>query len=341
MEESSESKPPLTVGIPLNICHTLRYNQSQAKRTFCLIKWLNLFQFQSSISCKAEKNLFAQHEKGKMEENKMNADKHKKFRATRFGTKLLGIVMAVTMAVGVAAPAAAPTMAGPITRNAVAAVAAPVHAASHLYQVHAIGRYFNPQNLINAYLFGTVPLMIIPGPLQPIALADRMFWTVPLQADALIGIPLRVVTGAQVAHAALWDGIDVALLGTGAALATGAVVLGTPLALGAGAVALGAPVALGATALGAGALGAAALGTTAVVGTGLALGAGALATTAVVGTGAAVATGIIAHNLLNSSGDEQSPTDQTEQNDQNESTDGTQSPENTESAAQISESTQA
>lgn len=265
----------------------------------------------------------------------MNADKHKKFRATRFGTKLLGIVMAVTMAVGVAAP----TMAGPITRNAVAAIAAPVHAASHLYQVHANIRYFNPYDTFAGPV--VAPLALIPNPVQPLAMADRLFWCAPEILDITTGIPLRVVTGAQVAHAVLWDGIDVALLGTGAALATGAVVLGTPLALGAGAVALGAPVALGATALGAGALGAAALGTTAVVGTGLALGAGALATTAVVGTGAAVATGIIAHNLLNSSGDEQSPTDQTEQNDQNESTDGTQSPESTESAAQISESTQA
>lgn len=124
----------------------------------------------------------------------MSTKLHEKFKASRFGKKLLGIVMAMTMAVSVGAPAAAPVSAGPITRNAVAAAAAPVHAASHVFQAWSIAHYFNPQNTINAYVFGTVPLMIIPGPLQPIALADRTFWTLPMQTDALVGVPLRVVT---------------------------------------------------------------------------------------------------------------------------------------------------
>lgn len=213
----------------------------------------------------------------------------KKFRSTKWGQRLLGGLMSAVMAVSVAVPAAAPVSAGVVGRNTVAIAALQVHAASHMYQVHANIRYFNPYNTIAGPVIA--PIALTPNPVQPIAMADRLFWCGPEIADITVGIPLRVVTAAQVNHAIVWNLAE-----------TGLVVAGVA---GAGAVALGTPVALGAAALGAGALGAAALGTTAVIGTGLALGAGALATTAVVGTTAAVGTAIVAHHLLNS-GDEDS-----------------------------------
>lgn len=255
---------------------------------------------------------------------------HRNIKTGKLGKKLLGAVMALTMAVSVGAPAAAPVSAGPITRNSVAAVATPVHVASHLYQVHALNRYFQPYNWVAGPV--VAPLALIPNPLQPMAMADRLFWCGPFYVDAFVGIPTRAVTGAQVAHAAAWDAVDLAALGfvtagntaaialsvwTAAAqtavIALGAMVA-TPVALGTaalavpavGAAAAAAPVALGTGALGTAGLGAAALGTTAVVGTGLALGAGALATTAVVGTGAALAGvgGLVALNALSNRSDD-------------------------------------
>lgn len=245
--------------------------------------------------------------------------------ATGWMKRIIGVLMVLVMAMSVAAPAA---VAGPIGRNTVAVAAMPVHAASHAFQVWSIAHYFNPQNTINAYVFGTVPLMLIPGPLQPIALADRTFWTLPMQTDALIGIPLRVVTGAQIAHAAIWNGVDLGILGfitagntiaialsawtaaaqtalilQGAMVATPIVLTTAALAIpAAGAAALAAPVvagtaalgagALGAAALGAAGLGAAALGTTAVVGTGIALGAAGLGAAAL-GAGALATTAAV------------------------------------------------
>lgn len=250
---------------------------------------------------------------------------HRNIKTSKLGKKLLGAVMAMTMAVSVGAPVAALAVAGPITRNAVASVAAPVHAASHLYQVHALNRYFQPYNWVAGPV--VAPLALIPNPLQPIAMADRLFWCGPFYVDAFVGIPTRVVTGTQVAHAAAWDGVDLAALGfvtagnttaialsawTAAAqtavIALGAMVA-TPVVLGTAALAVpavGAAAAVAPVALGAAGLGAAALGTTAVVGTGLVLGAGALATTAVVGTGATLAGvgGLVALNALSNSSDD-------------------------------------
>lgn len=202
---------------------------------------------------------------------------------TKLGKRILTMLLALTMTMSVAVA----SHAGPITRNAVAIGAVGLHAASHV--ASATNAAYSALKLPISVPLGATAL----NPIAPIGLGART--VLLLSGDAAQIVPLtgwtlaqvgKVATIPPIAHAVVWNGIDLALLGTGAVVGTGAV------ALGAGA--------LGTTALvGTGlALGTGALATTAVVGTGAALGAGALATTAVVGTGAALGTAYVAHKIL-------------------------------------------
>lgn len=202
---------------------------------------------------------------------------------TKLGKRILTMLLALTMTMSVAVA----SHAGPITRNAVAIGAVGLHAASHV--ASATNATYSALKLPISVPLGATAL----NPIAPIGLGART--VLLLSGDAAQIVPLtgwtlaqvgKVATIPPIAHAVVWNGIDLALLGTGAVVGTGAV------ALGAGA--------LGTTALvGTGlALGTGALATTAVVGTGAALGAGALATTAVVGTGAALGTAYVAHKIL-------------------------------------------
>ena len=266
-------------------------------------------------------------------------------KATGLMKKIIGVLMVLVMAASVAAPAA---VAGPIGRNAVAAAAVPVN----LYSTAVSGTVFGILGFDAILFTPSVFLAAVPFPGHTLLAAAPVFVEGGTEAILAASELVRLSSLAPIVHATIWNGIDLALLGT-AAVAT-PVVLGAG-ALGAGALALGAPVALGAAALGttavvgtglalgAGALGlaglgAAGLGTTAVVGTGLtlgaaALGAGALATTAVVGTTALVGTGIVVHHLLNNS-DENSENENTESGEAGTSTEdaNTQNSESTENA---------
>lgn len=217
---------------------------------------------------------------------------------SRLGAKVVAILMALTMMIACVVP----TVAGPIDRNLTAAVVYPIHGSQHVVSVVEGARWARH----TVEVLPIFPIAMIPGPIGAWVGMPETGWEL-----AQLGKVLTLPAVIPVVHATIWNGIDLALLGT-AAVATPAV-LGVG-ALGAGALALGAPVALGA----------AALGTTAVVGTGLALGVGALglaglgaaglgaaalgaaalgagtlATTAVVGTTALVGTGIVVHRLLN------------------------------------------
>lgn len=214
---------------------------------------------------------------------------------TKLGKRILTMLLALTMTMSVAVA----SHAGPITRNAVAIGAVGLHAASHV--ASATNAAYSALKLPISVPLGATAL----NPIAPIGLGART--VLLLSGDAAQIVPLtgwtlaqvgKVATIPPIAHAVIWNGIDLALLGTSAVVGTSAVALGTTALVGTG-LALGAG-ALGTTALvGTGlALGTGALATTAVVGTGAALGAGALATTAVVGTGAALGTAYVAHKIL-------------------------------------------
>lgn len=199
-------------------------------------------------------------------------------RGAKKGTmRFLGILMALIMAVSCVVP----TIAGPIGRNLAAVTATGIHASQHVASVVEGGRFIRH----GLEVLPIAPIAMIPGPVGAWVGMPETGWEVA-QIGKVLTLPPMLIADT---HATIWNGIDLALLGTAAVGTTGAILLGTPLVLGTGAVVLGTPVVLGATALGAGALGlgAGALGAT-VLGAG-ALGLGALATTAVVGTGTAIA----------------------------------------------------
>lgn len=199
-------------------------------------------------------------------------------RGAKKGTmRFLGILMALIMAVSCVVP----TIAGPIGRNLAAVTATGIHASQHVASVVEGGRFLRH----GLEVLPIAPIAMIPGPVGAWVGMPETGWEVA-QIGKVLTLPPMLIADT---HATIWNGIDLALLGTAAVGTTGAILLGTPLVLGTGAVVLGTPVVLGATALGAGALGlgAGALGAT-VLGAG-ALGLGALATTAVVGTGTAIA----------------------------------------------------
>lgn len=233
-------------------------------------------------------------------------------RGAKKGTmRFLGILMALIMAVSCVVP----TIAGPIGRNLAAVTATGIHASQHVASVVEGGRFIRH----GLEVLPIAPIAMIPGPVGAWVGMPETGWEVA-QIGKVLTLPPMLIADT---HATIWNGIDLALLGTAAVGTTGAILLGTPLVLGTGAVVLGTPVVLGATALGAGALGLGALGTGAVLlgtplalGTGAvvlgtpvvlgatalgagalgatalgggALGLGALATTAVVGTGTAIA----------------------------------------------------
>lgn len=262
---------------------------------------------------------------------------------SRFGAKVVAILMALTMMIACVVP----TVAGPIGRNLTAAVVYPIHGSQHVVSVVEGARWARH----TVEVLPIFPIAMIPGPIGAWVGMPETGWEL-----AQLGKVLTLPAVIPVVHATIWNGIDLALLGT-AAVATPAV-LGVG-ALGAGALALGAPVALGAAALGttavvgtglalgvgalglaglgAAGLGAAALGTTAVVGTGLALGAaalgaGALATTAVVGTTALVGTGIVVHHLLNNSDENSDEQNENTENSENGTSSEDGNAQNTESA---------
>ena len=185
-------------------------------------------------------------------------------------TRFLGILMALIMAVSCVVP----TIAGPIGRNLAAATATGIHASQHVASVVEGGRFIRH----GLEVLPIAPIAMIPGPVGAWVGMPETGWEVA-QIGKVLTLPPMLIADT---HATIWNGIDLALLGTAAVGTTGAILLGTPLVLGTGAVVLGTPVVLGATALGAGALGATVLGAGA-------LGLGALATTAVVGTGTAIA----------------------------------------------------
>lgn len=177
---------------------------------------------------------------------------------SKLGAKLTAILMALMMTVACALP----TIAGPIGRNLIAAASYPIHASQHVASVVEGGRALRH----GAEVLPIAPIAMIPGPVGAWVGMPETGWEIA-QIGKIATLPAMI----PVVHATIWNGIDLALLGT-AAVAT-PVVLGAG-ALGAGALATTAVVGTGAAVLGAGALGAAALGTTAVVGT-----------TALVGTG--------------------------------------------------------
>ena len=192
-------------------------------------------------------------------------------RGAKKGTmRFLGILMALIMAVSCAVP----TIAGPIGRNLAAVTATGIHASQHVASVVEGGRFIRH----GLEVLPIAPIAMIPGPVGAWVGMPETGWEVA-QIGKVLTLPPMLIADT---HATIWNGIDLALLGTAAVGTTGAILLGTPLVLGTGAVVLGTPVVLGATALGAGALGATVLGAGA-------LGLGALATTAVVGTGTAIA----------------------------------------------------
>ena len=192
-------------------------------------------------------------------------------RGAKKGTmRFLGILMALIMAVSCAVP----TIAGPIGRNLAAVTATGIHASQHVASVVEGGRFIRH----GLEVLPIAPIAMIPGPVGAWVGMPETGWEVA-QSGKVLTLPPMLIADT---HATIWNGIDLALLGTAAVGTTGAILLGTPLVLGTGAVVLGTPVVLGATALGAGALGATVLGAGA-------LGLGALATTAVVGTGTAIA----------------------------------------------------
>lgn len=192
-------------------------------------------------------------------------------RGAKKGTmRFLGILMALIMAVSCVVP----TIAGPIGRNLAAVTATGIHASQHVASVVEGGRFIRH----GLEVLPIAPIAMIPGPVGAWVGMPETGWEVA-QIGKVLTLPPMLIADT---HATIWNGIDLALLGTAAVGTTGAILLGTPLVLGTGAVVLGTPVVLGATALGAGALGATVLGAGA-------LGLGALATTAVVGTGTAIA----------------------------------------------------
>lgn len=250
---------------------------------------------------------------------------------SRFGAKVVAILMALTMMIACVVP----TVAGPIGRNLTAAVVYPIHGSQHVVSVVEGARWARH----TVEVLPIFPIAMIPGPIGAWVGMPETGWEL-----AQLGKVLTLPAVIPVVHATIWNGIDLALLGT-AAVATPAV-LGVG-ALGAGALALGAPVALGA----------AALGTTAVVGTGLALGVGALglaglgaaglgaaalgaaalgagtlATTAVVGTTALVGTGIVVHHLLNNSDENSDEQNENTENSENGTSSEDGNAQNTESA---------